>query len=84
MRQTRHIGEVLHFKPDAMYLLVVLTTDSGIRCIDPNNLKFDRKGNIITYYIPNEALKDYSTSHGTVQELAELSDFVSKKFGTSS
>lgn len=64
-------GEILHFYPEELSILVVMTGDDGLRYIDPMNPKFDINGNIETTYISYAALSEWTITLGTVSNIAD-------------
>lgn len=59
-------GEVLHFYPEELTVLVVMANETGIRYIEPMNPQVDDKGNVITTYVPYSTLSEWTVSLGSI------------------
>jgi hypothetical protein len=64
-------GELLHFYPEEITILVLMVNERGIRYIEPMNMTFDEQGNIETKFTTYEALSEWTISLGTVKDISE-------------
>lgn len=64
-------GELIHFYPEELSILIVMAGDEGVRYIEPMNPQFDDKGNLITTYISYDALSEWTISLGTVNYISD-------------
>lgn len=63
-------GDVLHFVPEDLTILVVMAGDDGIRYIEPMNLEFDNNGCIMTKYVSYAALSEWTVQFGSVSDIS--------------
>ena len=63
-------GEVLHFYPEELTILVVMASEDGIRYIEPMNPQFDDKGNVLTTYVPYSTLSEWTISLGSITNIS--------------
>jgi len=64
-------GEVLYFNPKETTVLVVMSGDDGFRYIDPMEIEFDNNGCIKTTYISYAAISEWTSSLGSIANIAE-------------
>lgn len=63
-------GEVIYIHPEELTIMVVMSSESGFRYIEPMNPKFDDYGNVITTYVSYYDLPDCTISLGNVTNIS--------------
>jgi hypothetical protein len=65
-------GDVLHFLPEKLTMLVVMSNEEGIRYIEPMDLEFDDNGNIITKFATYADISEWTISFGSVDNVYSM------------